>query len=174
MTDYISQRNQRWKKIFPDIKQQGFWGRINRLAIYYQTKCDMLLTQYNIKRNEYEILSSLLYSGSPYTMPPKEITRHAFKTPGAITNGIDNLENKGLVKRMPNSENRRSTIVSLTSKGEQLIRTIFPVYTKMENEMLLPLQNQDVQELTELLKKFLTELEQAKQISTPGLPSREI
>lgn len=40
--------------------------------------------------------------------------------------------------------------------------------------MLLPLQNQDVQELTELLKKFLTELEQTKQISTPGLPSREI
>lgn len=40
--------------------------------------------------------------------------------------------------------------------------------------MLLPLQTEDVQEITELLKKFLTELEQAKQISTPGLPSREI
>lgn len=174
MNDYIFRRNQRWKKIFPDIMQQGFWGRINRLATYYQTKCDMLLTQYDIKRNEYEILSSLLFSGYPYTMTPKEITRHAFKTPGAITNGIDNLENKGLVKRMPNSQNRRSTIVSLTPEGERLIRIIFPEYTKMENEMLLPLQNDDIQELTELLKKFLTELEETQQISTPGLPSREI
>lgn len=40
--------------------------------------------------------------------------------------------------------------------------------------MLLPLQTEDVQEITELLKKFLTELERTKQISTPELPSREI
>ena len=174
MNDYISQRNQRWKKIFPDITQQGFWGRINRLATYYQTKCDMLLTQYDIKRNEYESLCSLLYSGYPYSMTPKEITAHAFKTPGAITNGIDNLEKKDLVKRTPNSENRRSTIIELTPKGEQLIRTIFPKYTEMENEILSPLQSEEIQNVKEILNKFLTQLEQTKQISIPGFPVRKI
>lgn len=84
------------------------------------------------------------------------------------------LKKKDLVKRTPNSENRRSTIIELTPKGEQLIRTIFPKYTEMENEILSPLQSEEIQNVKEILNKFLTQLEQTKQISTPGFPVRKI
>lgn len=173
MKDYVQLRNERWKKIFPDIKQKGFWGRIVRLAHYYHTQCDLLLAKHDLKRNEYEILCSLLYSGAPYTMTPKEITAHAFKTPGAITNGLDNLESKGLVIRMPNSENRRSTLVGLTEKGEKLIRDLFPECSEMENELLQNIDSGELLQGIECMKKLLTEFEDKGKLAIPGFPERE-
>lgn len=174
MKDYVQQRNERWKKIFPEINQQGFWGRINRLATFYQNECENLLTLHNIKRNEYEILCSLLYSGAPYTLTPKEITAYSFKTPGAITNGLDNLEQKGLVRRMPNAENRRSTLVALTKEGEKLIKKIFPECAEMENALLSFLSQDKLASAAESMKELLCSLEDNGKLAVPDLPSEEI
>lgn len=174
MKDYVQQRNERWNKLFPQIEQRGFWGRVNRLSTFYNNECEQLLMQYGLKRNEYEILCSLIYSGEPYILTPKEITAYAFKTPGAITNGLDNLEKKGFINRMPNKKNRRSTLVGLTKSGEELIRRIFPLLASLENHMLSVIENEKLTSMIEMLKELLIKYEELEKISIPDLPTNFI
>jgi len=52
---------------------------------------------------------------------------------------IERLENKGLVQRFVNAEDRRARQLHLTPEGEQLLAAIRPVVVALQTEILAPL-----------------------------------
>jgi MarR family 2-MHQ and catechol resistance regulon transcriptional repressor len=58
------------------------------------------------------------------------------KSTGNITLVLDNLEKRGLVRRVRELEDRRMVLISLTSEGEELISRLFPAQAAaIANEM---------------------------------------
>ena len=112
--DYTQRRNERWETVFPGIGLESILGRILRIARYHNHKSTETMKPFGIKNGEADVLSALLHAGPPYTLNPKDITKQAYRTPGAITNVMDHLEEKGLIRRNADRENRRNVLVELT------------------------------------------------------------
>ena len=80
-------------------------------------------------------------------------------TSGTMTTRLKNLENQGLIDRLPNPGDARSLLVRLTDKGKELIeQAVFP---HVENEKRL-MEKLDLKTKTSLehgLEKWLEVLE---------------
>ena len=74
-----------------------------------------------LKKASFEVLSTLFYSGVPYSLTPNQLLDRTHVTSGSMTSRIDKLVKKGWVERVVNSQDKRSIKVSLTSSGKSVI-----------------------------------------------------
>lgn len=100
---------------------------------------------------QFGVMETLLHLGP---MCQSEIGGKLLKSGGNITLVIDNLEKRGLVRRQTNQKDRRMTDVSLTSKGEEQIKRIFPEQVKIIVEEFGSLTAEEQQTLSRLCKKL--------------------
>lgn len=69
-----------------------------------------------------------------------------------LTYQAQTLEHRGLVTRAASLDDERSTTVTITDKGRDLLTTVFPGHIALLNEMLLePLTLRDVESLDDVL-----------------------
>jgi MarR family 2-MHQ and catechol resistance regulon transcriptional repressor len=101
--------------------------------------------------SQFGVMETLLHLGP---MCQSEIGEKILKSSGNMTLVIDNLEKQGLVLRQTDVNDRRMTNISLTSKGEELIKRIFPDQVKLivEEFGVLTAEEQDL--LGSLCKKL--------------------
>jgi MarR family 2-MHQ and catechol resistance regulon transcriptional repressor len=65
-----------------------------------------------------------------------EIADRTLITKGGITGILDRLEARGLVKRMPSRDDRRSVMVRLSAKGVELFRKLYPELARSNRYLL--------------------------------------
>jgi DNA-binding MarR family transcriptional regulator len=93
-------------------------GRLSkRVDAFYQR----VLRPHGLRYSDYAVLSMLRFSGP---MPPKTLNRHLAITPGGLTKSIDRLEVAKLVRRAPDPDDGRGTLVALTKKGERTVAKV--------------------------------------------------
>ncbi len=80
-------------------------------------------------------------------------------TSGTMTNRIDRLAEKGLVRRVPDPEDRRGILVELTEQGRELIDSALISHVANEARLLQPLSREEQSTLAALLSKWLSSLE---------------
>jgi DNA-binding MarR family transcriptional regulator len=80
-------------------------------------------------------------------------------TSGTMTNRIDRLEENGLVRRVPDPEDRRGILVELTEQGRELVDTVLPTHVANEERILKALSKEEQHTLATLLGKLLSSLE---------------
>lgn len=83
-----------------------------------------------------------------------DIIEGTLSTGGNMTVVIDNLEKDGLVRRYPDPEDRRASLISLTEKGIQLMEDIFPRHVENISSIFQILEAEEKQTLVKLLKKL--------------------
>ena len=101
---------------------------------------------------EYDVLSALRRQGKPFALPATALARETDLSAGAMTNRIDRLEERGLVKRKPDATDRRSVIVRLTRKGLEVIDEAIHVRLDVARESLAELGKADLNRLAALLR----------------------
>lgn len=69
---------------------------------------------------------------------------------------IDRLEQKGLVERTVKKSDRRAREVRLTSKGEEIFRKALPVVTRLQDEILRGLTEDERAAFLDLASKAMT------------------
>ncbi|HUS06492.1 MAG TPA: MarR family transcriptional regulator [Bryobacteraceae bacterium] len=100
--------------------------------------------------SDFAVLEMLLHKGP---QPVNVIGRKVLLASGSITAAIDRLEAKKLVRRMPDSADRRSRVVQLTGEGKRLIEAAFQQHAADMEETLAVLRPAERLELIRLLKK---------------------
>src|SRR6266446_4422527 len=63
---------------------------------------------------EFDVLSALRRQGPPFQLTPGALLRATLVTSGTMTNRIDRLVRKGLVRREPDPRDKRGVLVTLT------------------------------------------------------------
>jgi len=111
----------------------------------------------DIGLSDFVVLEMLLHKG-----PRKvnDIGRKIALTSGAITTAVDRVEQRGLVARTFDPEDRRARIVTLTPKGETLIRRIFASHVRAMERATSGLSAAERNTLVALLKKLGLSAEQ--------------
>jgi|SRR5580658_3609856 MarR family 2-MHQ and catechol resistance regulon transcriptional repressor len=102
-----------------------------------------------------------LASAPDATLNCSEITEKTLITKGSITGLLDKFEARGLVKRMPCRDDRRSILVRLTPKGVEFFRKFYPESVRGKRSLLEKAFRPDqMKEFNKLLDLLLRSLEQ--------------
>ena len=76
-----------------------------------------------LTESQFGVLEALLHLGP---LCQRELAAKVLKSAGNMTTVVDNLQRRGLVERKREAEDRRVVTVSLTDRGEAVIRDAFP------------------------------------------------
>ena len=102
----------------------------------------------------------LLHVASGNTSP-SQLT-HALGTDTAgMTRLLDRLVAKGLVRRGRHPDDRRSIVVELTAAGGRVLPNVAPVFGRVTKQLLAGFSAPEVEQLSGLLRRMLTNLETA-------------
>ncbi|HYD63638.1 MAG TPA: MarR family transcriptional regulator [Noviherbaspirillum sp.] len=107
---------------------------------------------------QFDIIATL---GNTDGMSFKDLGEKTLITKGTLTGVVDRLEAKGLVCRSTRADDRRSTIVRLTEKGEQEFQRVFPPQIKFCKQAFLDYGDEDFSALERELGKLKRHLEDA-------------
>ena len=77
----------------------------------------------------------------------------------AMTNRLDRLEERGLVRRSPDPDDRRGVRITLTEEGLDLIEGAVEAHVEAEEGLLGALSGEDRERLADLLRKLLFSME---------------
>ena len=138
-----------WKQELPELAAENMLliGRLKRAAAVIARELEKVYGEYGLTEGSFDVLATLRRSGAPYTLTPTELFSSLMVTSGTMTTRLKNLENQGLIDRLPNPDDARSLLVRLTDKGKELIeKSVFP---HVENEKRL-LEKLDADTRTQL------------------------
>lgn len=132
--------------------------RIVRIGGILERELATLCATYGLKPGQFQALSALRRE-YPRTLTPSELNHGTLLTSGAMTPLIDRLEEKQLVKRLADPNDRRGVRVELTAAGRQLIDEALDARVARLAELVAPLGDAEVSKSNGALRKILLALE---------------
>jgi DNA-binding MarR family transcriptional regulator len=115
-----------------------------------------------ISKTEWEVLKTLVLTGTPYRMGPGELAKRLGLTPAAITHRIDRMAGEGFVTRDRDEKNRVRVIVELTDEGRAKWLAVMRMATTFEEDLLQDLSSEERGALGEMLDVLLRRVEDAQ------------
>ncbi len=161
MTDRIDDLVAQWNRERPDL-EADVMAEIARLLLTARLIGDRLAAyaaEHDLRVGEADVLLTLRRAGEPYRLSPTRLAGSLLISTGAMTNRLDRLEARGLVRRERDPGDRRGLQVVLTSEGRALVDEVVGGHVENELQMLSVLSKEEREELTRITRKLLAHLE---------------
>jgi DNA-binding MarR family transcriptional regulator len=160
MDDHVDFVVAQWAQAMPevDVSSMAIFGRMVRIHKHLERRRAEALAQYGFKEGEFDVLATLRRAGAPYRLTPTELYRSLLVTSGAMTNRLARLESAGMVERIADSQDKRSSQVALTVGGKELIDQAVLTHTEIQELVLAPLSEKQRLDFAQLLKHVLVHL----------------
>lgn len=134
-----------------DLATLGTYVKLVRATDTVTAVTHRHLAKQNLTISQFGVLEALYHLGS---MCQKDVAGKILKTTANITTVIDNLEKRGLVKRVRSTEDRRYISLHITAEGAELVERIFPVHLQGIVESFKVLTADEQAQLAQLCKKL--------------------
>ncbi len=159
--DFVDAILGQWKKERPDLdaSPMAVLGRMSRLEAHTGRLIAEELARFDLARGEFDVLATLRRAGAPHRLNPKALSERLMLSSGAMTNRLDQLEKRGLIRRTPDPEDRRGLLIELTAEGKALIDEALGAHLTNEEKILGALNRKERKALAELLRKLLVSFE---------------
>jgi DNA-binding MarR family transcriptional regulator len=146
-----------WNRERPDLDVAPLevLSRVSRLARHLDRARSAAFTEHDLETWEFDVLSALRRAGAPYELSPGQLVTQTLVTSGTMTNRVDRLTARGLVKRLPDPHDRRGVIVRLTRSGRKTVDDAFAGLLARERDLLGELSASDRAQLATLLRQLL-------------------
>src|SRR6266480_4820126 len=100
--------------------------------------------------------------GMVYRSSPGRLARIMELSSGAMTNRLDRLEEAGLLRRLPDPDDRRGILVELTADGKRVYEEAVGVQARKEALVASALTVAEKKQLNALLRRMMLEFERAE------------
>jgi MarR family 2-MHQ and catechol resistance regulon transcriptional repressor len=100
---------------------------------------------------QFGVLEAILHKGP---LSQRELGRKVLTSPGNMTDVIDKLEARRLVRRIRQQQDRRTVQVELTSAGRKLIEPLFARHAADIASVMSVLSKDEMRKLDALLRKL--------------------
>jgi len=125
--------------------------KLTRAVESFESRLLQRATLEDLTISQFGVLEVLYHLG-PLCL--NEIGGKLLKSSGNMTMVIDNLEKRGLVKRVRSLEDRRMIRIHLTSSGHETIERVFPLHAAAITAELAVLSPEEQTQLGELCRKL--------------------
>ena len=154
MTDEVDQLVAAWRRERPDldVSPLEILSRVTRLAKHLDIARKAAFSEVGLETWEFDVLAALRRAGAPYALSPGQLGSQTLVTSGTITNRVDRLEQRGLVKRERDPNDRRGVKVVLTDEGRHLVDLALTDLLDRERQLITDLTAGDQQSLAHMLR----------------------
>ena len=146
-----------WAREIPglDPLNEGIVERIHKLARSFDRSMDETLAETGLDRRSYHVLGKLRKIGPPYRRPAGQLADDMGLSSGAMTNRLDRMEAAGLVRRVPDPNDRRSILVEPTDEGLAIWDRAVGIAARREARVASVLDGKERAELHRLLRALM-------------------
>jgi DNA-binding MarR family transcriptional regulator len=108
-----------WAREIPDLDPvtEGIVERIEILAHAFKESIEETLKAQDLDRRAFHVLGRLRSYGPPYQRSAGLLASDMRLSTGAMTNRLDRMEQAGLIRRLPDPNDRRGTLIEPTESG---------------------------------------------------------
>ena len=125
---------------------------VNRLRVELIDAMDRELAKFDITAPQLIVLASVANKEADSAAG---LCKSISYDPGAMTRMIDRLEQKGLVRRVPNPDDRRAMNLELTAAGKVLYPQLLAAKETVQAQFLRGFGKAEVQQLESFLNRML-------------------
>ena len=118
------------------------WSLLHQSYSLIYKNLDQLLTKAGISQAQGAVLIILKSVGRP--LPLSRLARLLVQEAQSVTSLVDRLENRGLVRRVPDNRDRRVINVEVTADGDALFERIYPDILQGISSILSALDSEEV------------------------------
>jgi DNA-binding MarR family transcriptional regulator len=142
-----------------DLSPLEVTGRLSRIGPLLARRQEIVFARFGVNRGEVGALSALRLAGPPHRLSPTVLGRGLMLSSAGVTSRIDRLERRGLVRRLPDPDDRRGVIVELTDDGIAIVDEAVAAVAQSDGQLLARLDDTETAALAGLLRKLLEGLE---------------
>ncbi len=159
--DHVDDILTQWARERPDLDAapMGVVGRLSRLTRHMERALEDVYAAYDLSGWGFDVLASLRRAGPLYCLTPTALYNATMVSSGAMTHRLDRLEHAGLIERLPDPHDRRGSLVSLTSRGREVVDAAVAAHIADEDRLLAPLTTEERDMLARLLRTLLVSFE---------------
>jgi len=153
--DAIDDILEQWSEERPELDTASLGVVIRVMSLYraFLRQATKALEPLDLELFEYDVLSALRRQGQPFALGATGLAKETGLSSGAMTNRVDKLEGRGLVRRRRDRNDRRGVIVSLTASGRRAIDDAIQLRLDAADESLRNISSKERRELAALLRK---------------------
>jgi len=137
-----------------DVSAIGVIGRISRLEKLLAPELARVFAQHGLEAWQYDVLATLRRAGKPYELTVGAMLESMMLASGTITHRIDRLEQRGLVQRRSQPNDRRVVRVRLTTAGKTVVDRAIVDHAANETRLLSGLSPRERSQLEALLRRL--------------------
>jgi DNA-binding MarR family transcriptional regulator len=157
MDDEVDRLVRGWSSALPglDVSPLEVLSRVSRLARHLDRQRNAVFARHDLEIWSFDVLSALRRAVSPPDQSPGQLLAQTLVTSGTMTNRLDHLEDRGLVRRRPDPHDARSVRVQITAAGRRNVDAAFADLMQREEAILGSLDAEERVLLSGLLKRVV-------------------
>ena len=155
-TDEVDRIVEAWIAQRPDLDFSPLevLSRVDRLSRHLDRARRDAFRRSDLEPWEWDVLSALRRAGEPFQLSPKQLLLQTLVSSGTMTNRIDRLVERRLVRREADPDDGRSILVVLTDEGRTRVDAAITRLVDAEAVLLATLSRSDRDRLAGLLRKL--------------------
>jgi DNA-binding MarR family transcriptional regulator len=157
MEDEVDRLVRGWRKALPDVDVRPLevLSRVSRLARHLDRQRSIVLARHDLQIWSFDVLAALRRSDPPHHLSPGQLLAQTLVTSGTMTNRLDHLEARKLVRRRPDASDARSVRVHLTPAGRKRIDNALVDLVGREHAILGNLEATELAMLAGFLRRIV-------------------
>ena len=156
MEDEVDRLVRGWRNALPgvDVSPLEVLSRVTRLARHLDRQRNAVFARHDLETWSFDVLSALRRANAPH-LSPGQLLAQTLVTSGTMTNRLDHLEQRGLVRRRPDVADARSVRVQITASGKRRVDGALEDLAERENAILSSLDEEERAVLAGLLRRVV-------------------
>lgn len=162
--DYIDNALEKWAEIAPayDPATVALIARLLLVARVMETLLARTAAQRGLNAVDVIVLGTLRRMGPPHESTPTNLSRTSVISPPGTAKRLDRLERLGLIVRLPNQKDRRSSLVRLTERGREMHDEIVNQQFSSNYAVIFDLPREDRMHMARVLRHLLRHFQTAR------------
>lgn len=151
----------------------GLFTRLTRVALRLEAFQRRCLEGLDLNFGDFAVLRVLILAEPDHELLPTELSELLLRSSGGITQIVDRLEARGLLRRRRDSTDGRRVVVGLTPEGHRLGELASDRYREGRASLLGPLGSTEAEEIDRSITRLLELLDaDAARVADPRPDSR--
>lgn len=155
-TDEVDEILTQWAAVRPDLDLAplAVFSRMTRIVKHLDRARAHAFERSGLASWEFDVLAVLRRGGAPFRQSPKILVQKTMVSSGTMTNRIDRMTQRGLVRRLTDPNDGRGVLVEMTDQGQTLVDAAITRLTDAEEQLLRGVPRSERSRLATLLRRL--------------------
>lgn len=145
-----------WSRARPDLDLAplSVFSRLSRIAKHLDRARAHAFERSGLSSWEFDVLAVLRRGGEPYRQSPKTLVQQTMVSSGTMTNRIDRMAERELVRRLTDPNDGRGVLVEMMPLGQTLVDAAMTRLSDAEERLLAGMPRSERDRLATLLRRL--------------------